>query len=171
MSDAVRRAVIVGTLITIGALIGLFASTGMRSRVLDAYLVALGAVLMLMLIRTVRTVIGDRSRSAFDDAQAEMRRPSPPSRGLTLDRDVELSRLNEFHFHMRLRPILREIAAVRLRRRFGVDLDREPARARELVPSAAWDVVRPDRPPPRDRLASGPSLASLREIASELERL
>jgi len=171
VNDAVRRAVIVGTLITIGALIGLFASTGMRARVLDAYLVAIGAVLMLMLIRTVRNVIGDRPRSAFDDALATMRRAPPPSGGLTLDRDVELSRLNEFHFHMRLRPVLREIAAVRLRRRYGVELDREPARARELVPSAAWDAVRPDRPPPRDRLASGPSLAKLRELASELERL
>ena len=126
---------------------------------------------MLMLIRTVRSVIGDRPRSAFDDAVAGMRRSSPPSRGLTLERDVELSRLNEFHFHMRLRPILREITALRLRRRYGVELDREPARARELVPSAAWDVVRPDRPPPRDRLASGPSLGNLRELASELERL
>jgi hypothetical protein len=171
MNDAVRRAVIVGTLITVGALVGLFASTGMRARVLDAYLVAIGAVLMLMLIRTVRSVIGDRPRSAFDNALATMRKAAPPSGGLTLERDVELSRLNEFHFHMRLRPVLREIAAIRLRRRYGVELDREPARARELVPSAAWDAVRPDRPPPRDRLASGPSLASLRDIASELERL
>ena len=171
MSYAVRRALIVGTVVTLGALVGLFASTGMRARVLDAYLVAIGAVLMLMLIRTVRNVIGDRPRSAFDDALATMRRAPPPSGGLTLDRDVELSRLNEFHFHMRLRPVLREIAAVRLRRRYGVELDREPARARELVPSTAWDAVRPDRPPPRDRLASGPSLAKLRELASELERL
>jgi hypothetical protein len=171
VSDAVRRAVIGGTLITIGALAGLFASTGMRERVLDAYLVALGAVLMLMLIRTARTLIGDRGRSPFDDALAAMRHTRSRSRGLKLERDVELSRLNEFHFHMRLRPVMREIAALRLRRRFGVELDREPARARELVPTAAWDVVRPDRPPPRDRLAPGPSLASLREIVGELERL
>jgi hypothetical protein len=67
--------------------------------------------------------------------------------------------------------VLREIAALRLRRRYGVELDREPGRARELVPSAAWEVVRPDRPPPQDRLASGPSLASLGQVVSELERL
>jgi hypothetical protein len=171
MRDAVRRALIVSTLITIGALAGLFASTGARARVLDAYFVALGSVVMLMLIRTVRTVVGDRPRSAFDDALAAMRRKRSPSRGLSLERDVELSRLNEFHFHMRLRPVLREIAALRLRRRFGVELDREPARARELLPTAAWEVVRPDRPPPRDRLAPGPSIASLRELIGELERL
>jgi hypothetical protein len=171
VSYAVRRAILVGGLVTLGALFGLFASTGMRARVLDAYLVALGAVLMLMLVRTLRALLAERSPSRFDSALATMRSTAPPNRGLTLERDVELSRLNGFHFHMRLRPVLREIAALRLRRRYGVELDREPARARELVPSAAWEVVRPDRRPPQDRLASGPSLASLREVVSELERL
>jgi hypothetical protein len=171
VSYAVRRAVIVGSLVTLGALFGLFASTGARARVLDAYLVALGGVLMLMLIRTLRTLLAERSPSRFDGALATMRSAAPPTRGLTLERDVELSRLNEFHFHMRVRPVLREIAALRLRRRYGVELDREPGRARELVPSAAWEVVRPDRPPPQDRLASGPSLASLGQVVSELERL
>jgi hypothetical protein len=163
--------VVVGTLITIGALLGLFASTGIRDRLLDAYMVSLGGVVMLMLIRTVRELLADRPQSAFEGALAEMRRAPPPTRGIALERDVELSRLNEFHFHMRLRPILCEIATMRLRRRYGVELDREPARAQELVPSAAWDAVRPDRPLPRDRLASGPSLESMRDVVSELERL
>ena len=126
---------------------------------------------MLMVIRTLRARRADRSGSRFDGALAAMRRAAPPSRGPALERDIELSRINAFHFHVRLRPVLREIAAIRLRRRYGVELDREPARARELVASAAWEVVRPDRPPPQDRLASGPSLASLREVVSELERL
>jgi hypothetical protein len=71
---------------------------------------------------------------------------------------------------MRLRPVLREVAAMRLRRHYGVDLDLEPARAQELVPSAAWEVVHVQRPP-EDRLAPGPSLAKLREVVTELERL
>jgi hypothetical protein len=100
-----------------------------------------------------------------------MRRKAPATRVVALERDVELSRVTEFHFHMRMCPILREIATMRLRRRYGVELEREPGRARELVPTAAWDAVRPDRPPPRDRLAPGPSLASMREVVSELERL
>jgi hypothetical protein len=168
---AVRRAVIVGTLITIGALLALFASSGIRARVLDAYMVALGGVVMLMLIRTARELLADRPKSAFDAALAEMRRKPRAERGIALERDVELSRLNEFHFYRRLRPILCEFAAMRLRRHFGVELDREPARAREFVPSAAWDVVRPDRQPLQDRLAWGPSVASMREVVSELERL
>jgi hypothetical protein len=171
VSYPVRRALIVGAFVTLGALFGLFASTGIRARVLDAYLVTIGAVLMLMLIRTVRALRPAQQESRFDSALAAMRAPEAPHGGLALERDVELSRLSAFHFHIRLRPVLREIVAVQLRRRYGVELDREPARAQELVPSAAWDVVRPDRPPPEDRLAPGPSLTSLRDLVSELERV
>lgn len=171
MSYAVRRAIIVGTLVTVGALISLVSSAGVRARVLDAYLVTIGGILMLMLVRTVRTLLPDRTMSPFAAALTAMRAPAPRSAELTLERELELARLNAFHFHTRLRPLLREIAAQRLRRRYGVELDREPARARELVPSAAWEVVRPDCQPPEDRLARGPSLDSLRTIVSELERL
>ena len=75
------------------------------------------------------------------------------------------------YYHVRVRPTLRDIAAHRLQRRYGVDLDGEAARARELVPSEAWEIVRPDRPMPADRLARGPSLEEQRIVLEELERL
>jgi hypothetical protein len=56
-------------------------------------------------------------------------------------------------------------------KRYGVDLDSEPGRARELIGASAWEVVRPDRPPPRDRLAPGPPLSSLREVVADLEKV
>jgi len=171
MSYAVRRALVVGTVFTVGALFALFVSSGVRERVLDAYMVAIGCVLMLMLVRTARALLPESRSSAFDAALTAMRGPGAHSGEIGLERDVQLSRINAFHFHMRVRPVLREIAALRLSRRYGVVLDREPARARELVPSAAWEVVRPDRPPPEDRLGPGPTLASLRTVVSELERL
>jgi hypothetical protein len=65
--------------------------------------------------------------------------------------------------------LLRDVAAHRLRSRYGVELEAEPARARELVGAAAWDVVRPDRPPPSDRMAAGPTVAELRVVVDELE--
>jgi hypothetical protein len=171
MTYAVRRAVIIGTALTLGALGALFASSGIRARVLDAYLVSIGGVIVLMLIRTARALLPDRSSSAYAAALAERRTAPRPPAGLGMEREVDLSRVNDFHFHMRLRPVLRDIAAMRLRRRYGVDLDAEPLRARELIPADAWEVVRPDRPPPADRLARGPSLASFRTVVSELERL
>lgn len=171
MTSAVRRALVVGLFVSVGALVALFVSTGIRALVVDAYLVALAAVLMLMLIRTARTLLPERATSRFDAAHAALRRRRPKPAELAIERDVELGRLNGFHFHIRVRPVLQEVAAYRLHHRYGVELQREPARARELVPTATWDVVRPDRRPPDDRLAPGPSLESLRKIVSELERL
>jgi hypothetical protein len=85
--------------------------------------------------------------------------------------EVEQSTASALHLHVRLRPILREIAAHRLWMRFGVDLDREQERARDLVGANAWELVRPERLPPSDRLAPGPAPADLRVVVEELERL
>ena len=171
MTYAVRRALIVGLLITGGALAALFASSGIRARVVDAYLVEVGAVLMLMLIRTARTLLPERPASPFDAAHvAATRRPAPQGE-LAIDRDVELGRVTAFHFYTRIRPILRDVTSYRLRYRYGIELDRDPGRARDLVAATVWDVVRPDLPPPRDRLGVGPSLASLRDVVAELEKL
>jgi hypothetical protein len=90
---------------------------------------------------------------------------------LSLARDLELSTMSAFHLHVRLRPVLREIAAHRVRKRYGVELESEPERARELIGTAAWELVRPHRPPPTERLAHGPPLSHLREVIDELERV
>jgi hypothetical protein len=53
----------------------------------------------------------------------------------------------------------------------GVELDGEPARAQELVGAAAWELVRPNRPPPGDRLSAGLSVAELSLVVDELEAI
>jgi hypothetical protein len=171
MSGIVFRAVKVGLLLTIGAGVAVAFSTGLRTVLLDAYLVAIGGVLLLALVRTTRVQAPAGGPSSFDHALENMRRRPPDSGELTLVRDLDLSILSAFHLHIRLRPLLREITAHRLRAHYGVDLDAEPARAGELVGPAAWEVVRPDRPPPDDRLSAGPPLSYFREVAAELERL
>ena len=70
-----------------------------------------------------------------------------------------------------MRPILRDIASHRLRSRYGIELDREPGRARELIGAQAWELVRPDRPPPDDRLGRGPNIAELARVVDELEAI
>jgi hypothetical protein len=171
MSWIIARAVKLGLLISIGVGIAAFASPGLRTVLLDAYLVALGGVLLLALVRTTLAKAPAVKGSEFDRALAAMRRSRPDADELELARDLELSRLNAFHLHLRVRPLLREIAAHRLMKSYGIDLDTEPGRARELVGASAWEVVRPDRPPPRDRLAPGPPLSSLREVVADLERV
>jgi hypothetical protein len=171
VSGIAFRAVKVGLLLTIAAGLAVSMSTGLRAVLIDAYLVAIGGVLLLALVRTTRVQAPAGGPSTFDRALENMRRPPADSGELTLLRDLDLSILSALHLHIRLRPLLREIAAHRLRAHYGVDLDGEPPRAAELVGPAAWEVVRPDRSPPDDRLSAGPPLSYFREVTAELERL
>ena len=171
MRAIVRRAVGAAALATTGAGAALLFTSGAQARIVDVYVLVMAGVVLLALHRTIR-VAAPQSPSPFELALERLRTPAPAARTeLVEERDVLLSRLNAFHFYIRVRPMLREFAHYRLRSRFGVDLDREPERARELVASHAWQVVRPDAGPPADRLARGPSLAEQETIADELETL
>jgi hypothetical protein len=163
------RAVKWGLVVTAAAGVAALASSGVNAIVLDVYLLCLGGVILLALVRTTRTYAETPRTSQFDAALAAMRRAPAESGEPALVRELELSTYNGFHFHSRLRPLLRDVAAHRLRSRYGVELDAEPARARELVGATAWDVVRPDRPPPSDRMAAGPTAAELRVVVDQLE--
>jgi hypothetical protein len=147
------------------------AVSGARNVLLDVYLLGMGAVLLLAFVRTTREAGPSGDKSDFDRALAELARRPPESGELALVNDVKQSTVSSFHLHVRLRPVLREIAAHRLWMRFGVELDRQPAQARELMGTAAWELVRPDRPFPVDRLAAGPRPADLRTVVEELERI
>ena len=171
MSEIVFRAVKLAVFVSVAFGIAAAFSTGLRTVLLDVYLLAMGGVLLLALVRTTRVHSSPGGASSFDRALATMRRRPPDSGAPLLARDLDLSTVTAFHLHVRVRPLLREIAAHRLRARYGVDLDSEPARARELVGAQAWDLVRPFRPPPADRLAAGPSVSYLREVVTELERI
>jgi hypothetical protein len=164
------RALRLGAIVSAAAgAIAIF-SHGLRAVVFDAWLLAIGAVVLHALFRVVR-LLAPRAPSPLEEAAKRMRPAVPSGPELALEREILLSLANEFHFHIRLRPVLREIAAHRLRSRYGVDLDREAARARELVPARVWEVVDPNRRPPGDRLARGPTVQSLNALVDELERL
>jgi hypothetical protein len=165
------RAIKWGLVVTAAAGIAALASSGAHAIVFDVYLLCLAAVLLLALVRTTRARVPARRSSVFDVALAAMHRAPAESGELALVRELELSTYNSFHFHSRLRPLLRDVAAHRLRSRYGVELDAEPARARELVGTEAWDAVRPDREPPADRMAAGPTLAELSVVVDELEAI
>jgi hypothetical protein len=171
MTAIVVRAVKVALVVSVAIGLAAYFSTGLRTVLLDVYLLAMGGVLLLAFVRTTRVKAPSGGASAFDHALAMMRRQPPDSGALALSRDLDLSTLTAFHLHIRLRPLLREIAAHKLRVRYGVDLDSEPGRARELVGARAWELVRPLRPPPEDRLAPGPGVSYLREVVTELERI
>jgi len=165
------RAVKAGVAVSVVAGIVALTSSGGHVLLLDVYLLCMGGVLLLALVRTTRAQAPASRGSLFDRAVAAMRRRPPDTGDLALARELELSTYNAFHLHARLRPVLRDIAAHRLRARYGVDLDGDTSRARELVGAHAWELVRRDRPPPEDRLARGPDLAELAGVIDELEAI
>lgn len=93
-----------------------------------------------------------------------------PAQLVRLERTVAWSGSSAMDAHTRLRPVLVEIAEARMARR-GVRLERDLAEARRLLGPMAWEVVRPDRPPPADRDAPGIAARDLEEILDALEKL
>jgi hypothetical protein len=165
------RALRVGLTVSAVAGIVAVASSGAHALLLDVYLLCIGAVILLALVRATRAQAPPTRGSQLDRALAAMRRTPADSGEPALVRELELSTYNAFHLHARVCPVLREIAAHRLRARYGVELDAEAGRARELIGAHAWELVRPDRPAPSDRLARGPTIAELQLVVDELEAI
>ena len=134
-----------------------------RGKAVDAYvLVVAAAVLGGLVLETAR---GRRTAaSPFDAAlrlEAEVTgRPRDLQR---LEREVPLAEQSAFYLHFRLRPLLREIARERL------DLDTEAART--ALGDDLFELIHPDREPPRRRDAPGIELRRLDEFVARLERI
>jgi hypothetical protein len=69
--------------------------------------------------------------------------------------------------HHRLRPVLCAIADERLRARHGISLD-DPRAAASFRP-ASWEILRPDRPAPDDRLGPGLTFDAITAVLDDLE--
>ena len=172
MRDAVLRALPAAVAATI-ALVVLLALRPVRpGLVLDGYVLVLGALGLAALVRATRHAQPARRASAFERA---LRRPAPeakrPAELAKLEREVTLGLGSAFYLHVRLCPVLREIAGERLRERRGIDLAARPEAARAVLAEPLWELVRPDRPVPEDRDAPGLELGRLREAVDALERI
>jgi hypothetical protein len=66
--------------------------------------------------------------------------------------------------------MLQSLSAGLLLRR-GVDFERDPARAEELLGPEVWELVRPDRPAPDDRTAPGEPIETVERVVADLERI
>ena len=112
-----------------------------------------------------------RRASSFDAAFAprgtSRARPASLARA---EREVTLATGTAFDVHFRLRPMLQSLSAGLLLRR-GVDVERDPARAAELLGPDVWELVRPDRPAPDDRTAPGVSIETVERVVADLERI
>jgi hypothetical protein len=126
-----------------------------------AVLVAAGAV------RALSEALPFARRRRDKDAEATHEEPADFAR---IGRAVASGTASAGDLHLRLRPILREVAIDGLRRH-GVELDADPARAQQLLAPTTWELVRPDRPAPADAFARGLPAAQLDLVLDDLEAL
>ena len=143
-----------------------------REPLLDGWVLFVGALLLLALVRATREAGAGEERSLYERALRARRFPvQRPSDLERLEREVVLTGTNAFDVHVRARPLLREIAAHRLESDHGLDLDAGSPATRGLLGEELWELVRPDRPAPSDRSASGMPLERLRGHVERLETI
>jgi hypothetical protein len=142
-----------------------------RDLVLDAYLVFAGGLVALAAARISSRAFPRPRGTVPALLSPPPRRYVHPEPLLLAEDDVALAQADQFDVHFRLRPQFREIAAAGLAMQTGIELDREPERARERLSPETWELIRPDRPRPEGAGASGMSTASLSAVIDELERI
>lgn len=139
------------------------------SRVIEGYLILLAAVAMLIAIRLLaRTTASARPHHTTQGSLESGSHDASPL--LETERLVDAARASAGAMDRRLRPALREIAAGRLRSQ-GIDLQRDPERARMALSEPLWQLISPDAPPPEDRRAPGLQPAELDPLLAEVEQL
>ena len=106
-----------------------------------------------------------------ESAAAVSSRRQPPSTLGRIEHEAALGVVGAFDLHYRLVPRIRSIAAGLLASRRRITLDAQPEAARDVLGDEAWELVRPDRPPPEDRLARGISTQELARVVDSLERI
>jgi len=137
-------------------------------RIAAGYVLALAAIGLAALTASLSNATSEQSASQFDRMLTRpAEQPSRPPELVRIEREITLGAASAGHLHMRLLPLLREVASTKL----GVDLELRPERAKTLLGDDAWKLLRPDRPPPEDRTAQGLPLRRIRALVDTLERL
>ncbi|HEY7178051.1 MAG TPA: hypothetical protein VH305_02660 [Gaiella sp.] len=170
MRDAVPRAARLLFLPTIALLVIAVFASGELAPAVRVYALVVCAVGLGLAVAGLRRAFPRASRPPRAPA-SRGRRPEPPRSLAQLENEAAMGIADALDLHFRLRPHLRAIAAGLLEGRRGIDLDREPEAARQLLGDEAWQLLRADRPEPRDRHARGFTPETLERVVGSLERL
>ena len=152
---------------SIALLFARFLAPGWFELELDVFILFAGAVALVDIVIIVREAYPREEAPAI--VTALKRQPDRPPRLAELERlerEVTLATASAFDLHARLRPVLQEIAGMRLAVR-GRRLDQ----GEEILGEELWQLVRPDRHPPTDRHEPGILRAELRRVVERLEAL
>jgi hypothetical protein len=143
-------------------------------RAFALWILLLAAIVLSELVRPPAGVDRRHARLAarFDEAlrpsRPETQRPAELER---LEREIVLAVGTAAFAHRRLLPRLRTAAAARLAVHHGIGLERRPEAARALLGEHAWELLRPDRPQPKDPNGPGVPRPHIEALVERIESL
>ena len=139
----------------------------------------LAARIYALIVAGVALVVALRAVDRADPHETPLRDPArrahrkrrPPPSLARLEQLAALGVASSFDLQYRLLPPLRALAAGLLASRRRIDLDGDEVAAQQALGEEAWELVRPTRPAPEDRLSRGVSPARLTRVVDALERV
>jgi hypothetical protein len=137
----------------------------------QAAVLAVGAIVLVLLVPGAAARPGPRPRRLRRPARLTRRRRRTTPDLAAIDRLLALSLASAEDEHLRLRPLVLEIATQRLADHTGVRIDAAPEAAAAILGQETWELVRPDRERPADRRARGMSPQRLHAVVESLERI
>jgi hypothetical protein len=150
----------------------LMLAPGRAELAVHVYVLVLLAAALASIVGAITAAQAEAGQSVFDAALQHRPKTNERLQELVrLEREAALAQSSAFDLHYRLRPVLREVASGLLAARRGIDLDRRPERARDVLGEETFELVRPDRDPPWDRLAPGIELDELDRVVTRLEAI
>jgi hypothetical protein len=138
--------------------------------VVRIYALVVCAAALALALAALRRAFPPETPLRKSATRASSRRQPPSSLG-RIEHEAALSVVGSFDLHYRLVPRVRAIASGLLAARRRIELDKQPDAARKALGEETWEIVRPDRPPPEDRLARGISSQELGRVVDSLERI
>jgi hypothetical protein len=138
------------------------------SRAFAIWVVLVAGIALLLLVRHSRVPHRSRFEAAFRAPEASTEKQVEL---LRMERELVLGSADAVYAHRRFLPLLRSAASARLATRHGIELDRRPDAARELLGEDAWELLRPDRPEPADRHGPGVPRARVAALIERIESL
>jgi hypothetical protein len=152
------------------ALIGVAAlAPGWFEVALRIYALVLTAAIVVLALLALRRAFPPET--ALDLSSTRARSSQVPPSLARVQNEVILGVASSFDLHYRLVPRLRATATGLLASRRNVRLTVDSARAHALLGDDAWELVRPDRAAPRDRLTTGIPTHELEQVVDTLERV
>lgn len=171
MRRPVVRAVGSGLLPTLGLVGALLLVPGRAALAVHVWLLVIVTIALATAIASLRNAYPDVP-STFDSRAGDGEGEPARLEGLErAEREIALSMSSAFDAHLRLRPALQEIAGGLLASRRGVDIERDPRRARALLGDETWELVRSDAAAPERRHDGGIEAGRLDRALASLELL